>query len=99
MPDELSQRTTQEVIDDHLRLATENDVEADLERNVADDIVVLSGRGIFHGHAGVHELARQLLDEVPSGEWVYGARRFAGHGVRAFRPGRLDRQEQQKENR
>jgi len=78
MPDELSQRTTQEVIDDHLRLATENDVEADLERNVAEDIVVLSGRGMFHGHAGVHELARQLLDEVPSGEWVYGARRFAG---------------------
>ena len=50
MADELSRRSTQEVIDDHLRLATENDVEADLERNVAEDIVVLSGRGIFHGH-------------------------------------------------
>jgi hypothetical protein len=78
MADELSQRTTQEVIDDHLRLAAENDVEADLERNVAEDIVLLSGRGVFRGHNGVRELARQLIGEVPNGEWVYGARRFAG---------------------
>src|SRR3954468_2652062 len=73
-----SRRTTQEVFDDHLRLAAENDLEADLERNVAAGIVMLTGRGIFHGHEGVPELARQLMEEVPSGEWEYQQRLVAG---------------------
>jgi hypothetical protein len=75
---ELSRRTTQEVLDDHLRLADELDLEADLERNVAEGIVILTGRGLFHGHAGVRELARQLMEEVPSGEWTYHQRLVAG---------------------
>jgi hypothetical protein len=68
---ELSRRTTREVLDDHLRLAAEGDLEGDLERNVAEDIAILTGRGLFRGHAGVRELARQLMEEVPSGEWNY----------------------------
>lgn len=76
--DDLSRRRTEEVLDDHLRLAAENDFEGDLERNVAPDIVVLTGRGIFHGFDGVRELADQLMEEVPSGEWRYVQRRVAG---------------------
>jgi hypothetical protein len=76
--DALSRRTTQEVLDDHLRLATEGDLEGDIERNVAENIVMLTGRGLFHGHAGVRELARQLMEEVPSGEWRYVQRLVAG---------------------
>ena len=76
--DALARRTAQEVLDDHLRLAAELDLDGDLERNVAEDIVILSGRGVFHGHAGVRELARQLMDEVPSGEWVYGSQLVEG---------------------
>jgi hypothetical protein len=71
MHDDLAGRSAQEVLDDHLQLAADGDLDGDLVRNVADDIVVLTGRGVFHGHDGVRELARQLMEEVPSGEWVY----------------------------
>jgi hypothetical protein len=69
--DDLSTRSTQEVFDDHLRLAAEGKLELDMERNVADDIVVLTGRGIFQGKAGVEHLGRELMQEIPNGEWVY----------------------------
>lgn len=68
---ELSARSTREVFEDHLRLADAGDLDGDLARNVAEDVVVLSGRGVFRGHDGVRELARQLMDEVPSGRWTY----------------------------
>jgi hypothetical protein len=55
---DLAARSTREVFEDHLRLAEENDLEGDLERNVAEDVVMLTGRGVFRGHAGVCELAR-----------------------------------------
>jgi hypothetical protein len=68
---DLAGRSAREVLDDHLRLAAEGDLDGDLARNVADDVVMLTGRGVFRGHEGVRELARQLMEEVPSGEWVY----------------------------
>ena len=71
IPAELAARTTREVFEDHLRLAAEGEFEQDLARNVAEDIVVLTSRGIFRGHAGVRELARQLMEEIPSGRWTY----------------------------
>ena len=74
----LDRRSAAEVFDDHLRLARENDFERDLERNVAPDITVLTGRGVFRGHPGVRELARQLIEEVPNGEWRYGQRLVDG---------------------
>lgn len=60
---QLATRTTREVVEDHLRLAAVPDgFEADLARNV----VVLPGRGVFRGIPGVRELARQLMSEIPS---------------------------------
>jgi hypothetical protein len=67
----LSNRSTREVLDDHLHLADENALEEDLARNVAEDIAMLTGRGVFRGHDGVRELARQLMEEIPSGRWTY----------------------------
>ena len=68
---DLRTRTTREVLDDHLRLADEGALEEDLARNVAPGVVVLTGRGVFRGHDGVRELARQLMTEIPSGRWTY----------------------------
>ena len=79
--DALDDRSAREVFDDHLRLAAEGEFDADLTRNVAEDIVVLSGRGTFRGHAGVRELARQLMEEVPNGEWNYGTRLVEGRAA------------------
>ncbi|MGY1603174.1 nuclear transport factor 2 family protein [Geodermatophilus sp. SYSU D00815] len=75
---DLRTRTTREVLDDHLRLADEGAVEEDLARNVADDVVVLTARGVFHGHDGVRELARQLYEEIPSGRWTYVSTQVSG---------------------
>lgn len=68
---QLAWRTAREVLDDHLRLAHEGKLEEDIARNVAEDCVVLIGRGVFRGHDGVRELAHMLMEEVPSGEWNY----------------------------
>lgn len=59
-------------------MAAAGDLESDLERNVAEDVVVLCGRGTFRGHDGVRELARQLMDEVSNGRWNYVTRLVEG---------------------
>src|SRR5215218_8608345 len=69
--EDLSSRTAQEVLDDHLNLAEnwggkvgfERGLEEDLRRNSSEDIVILINRGTFHGHEGVRQLA-QMLGEV-----------------------------------
>lgn len=70
--DDLSSRTAQEVLDDHLNIANnwvgepfERILDEDLRRNVADDIVILINRGVFRGHVGVRQLAWMLAEELP----------------------------------
>jgi hypothetical protein len=70
--DDLSRRTAREVLDDHLGIANqwvggdfEEVLAADLRRNVAEDIVILLNRGVFHGHDGVRQLAMMLAEELP----------------------------------
>jgi hypothetical protein len=72
--EDLSARTAQEVLDDHLKLnehfGAEEDwrrsVEEDIRRNVSEDVVILINRGTFRGHEGVRELARMLGEELPN---------------------------------
>jgi hypothetical protein len=82
--DDLSARTAQQVLDDHLNLAEhwggeggfERGLEEDLRRNVSEDVVILINRGTFHGHEGVRQLAHmlwQLLPEHRSFEYTYRA--------------------------
>jgi ribosomal protein S13 len=79
--EDLSNRTAQEVLDDHLNLAEyweaengaqpiteeaiEQAVEKDMRRNVSEDIVILINRGTFRGYEGVRHLARMLIEELP----------------------------------
>jgi hypothetical protein len=82
--DDLSARTAQQVLDDHLNLAEtwggeggfERMLEVDLERNLSKDIVVLINRGTFRGHEEYRELAKMLGEELPehrSFEYTYRA--------------------------
>lgn len=64
-------RSTREVLDDHLRLADAWDFETDLKRNFADEIVLLTGYGIFRGIDGVREKVRLLNEHLPGGRWTY----------------------------
>jgi hypothetical protein len=71
MSPDLRSRSTEEVFEDHLRLAKEHNFEDDVERNVSPDIVVLERRGIFRGRDGVRELALLLMEELPNAPYVY----------------------------
>ena len=67
----IAARTAREVLDDHLRLANAWDFETDLARNFSEDIVLLTGYGIFRGIAGVREKVRLLGEHLPGGRWTY----------------------------
>jgi len=82
--EDLSSRTTQEVLNDHLNLAEnwggevgfERGLEEDIRRNHSKGIVVLISRGTFHGHEGYRQLAGMLGEELPehrSFEYTYTA--------------------------
>lgn len=70
---DLTIRSTLEVLEDHLGLAQgwteagqfQRSLEEDLQRNNAEDIVVIMARGIFRGHDGVRYLANALAEELP----------------------------------
>lgn len=65
--DDLRRRNAQQVLDDHLRLRQEGDLEGDLRRNYAEDVVVLTSRDTARGHDGVRSFARLLYEAVS--EW------------------------------
>jgi hypothetical protein len=67
----LEDRTASEVLDDHLALAAAGDWQTDLERNVADDIVVLTGFGVFEGRDQVRILAELLDAQLPNARFEY----------------------------
>ena len=67
-------RSTQQVVDDHLRLAMEGELEQDLARNYAQDVVVLSNWGVEHGHDGARRLAQLLQAQLPDSTFAYRLR-------------------------
>ncbi len=71
-------RTTRQVFEDHLRIGTEGSVEEDIERNYASTVVILSGDGVRHGHAGLREQAAKLQGELPNCTFHYGTQLVEG---------------------
>jgi hypothetical protein len=69
--EDLAARTAKEVLDDHLALAAAGDWRTDLDRNVADDIVVLTGFGAFEGRDQVRVLAELLDAQLPRAQFEY----------------------------
>lgn len=63
-------RSTREVFEDHLRHRMEHDLEADLH-NYAPDCVILTGYGVYRGHAGVRESGEILGTDIPNGAYTY----------------------------
>ena len=65
------QRTTKEVLQDHLDLAQRGDLDADIPRNFDPDCVLMTSYGTFRGHAGVREAAELLVCQMGSGGYHY----------------------------
>jgi hypothetical protein len=68
---ERATRTTWEVFEDHLTTAATGDVEADIARNYAPDVVLLTGIGVLHGHDGVRRSRSVLRDDVGDATYEY----------------------------
>ena len=71
-------RSAAEVFDDHLRLRQEGDLDNDLARNYAEDVVLLTGFGVFRGHDGVRSAAARLRRQVPGSRYAYRVRLVEG---------------------
>lgn len=55
----------------HLNEGKHGTVDDDLPRNYAEDVVILTGRGVYHGHDGMRQLAQMLRDELPQMRFQY----------------------------
>jgi SnoaL-like domain len=73
---------TADVFEDYLSLVQAGDVETDIARNVAPDIVLLTSYGVFRGLDGVRKAAALLDRQVGRTEYIYRARLW--HGELAF---------------
>ena len=52
------------VLDEHLACRERGDLDEDLRHHYAEDVVVLTPKGAFHGHDGVREAAEELYKAV-----------------------------------
>jgi hypothetical protein len=71
-------RSTREVFEDHLRESVEGAVENDLARNYAEDVVILTGRGVYRGHDGIRRLAQLLQEQLPGCTFHYITKEVEG---------------------
>lgn len=71
-------RSPHEVFEAHLQENETGTVESDLRQNYADDVVVLTGHGTFHGHDGMRELNRRLQEALPGATYTYETQRVEG---------------------
>lgn len=75
-------RSTREVFEDHLHQGRYGDVETDLDRNYAADVVLLTSFGVFHGHDGLREANKLLNEHLPNARFNYQTHLL--HGEIAF---------------
>jgi hypothetical protein len=67
----MAKRSTEEVFADHLQLRKQGDVEADIQRNFAEDVVIVSEFGTFHGRDGIRQSNDLLHQQLPSKNYTY----------------------------
>ncbi len=71
-------RSTEEILDDHIRLRMEGKLEDDLARNYHPEVAVLTRDGVWHGHDGIRECAAGLKQWVPDAEFTITRKRVLG---------------------
>lgn len=64
-------RSTQEVVDSHLQLRKDGALEEDITNNYADDVILLTGTGMFTGHDGVRKSASELDRYLGESDFQY----------------------------
>lgn len=88
-----AKRSTEEVLDDHPRCRSAGDIERDLERNYATDVVILSSTRAAEGHDAARWFHAILRNHVP-GDFEFPVKHIRGPYAfiewRAREPGRSD---------
>ena len=70
-------RTTRDVFEDHLHLREVGNLDEDLRRNYAGDIVLLCSFGVLRGHDAIPESARRLGLQLPGAKFRFTTRQVA----------------------
>lgn len=65
----LSERSVQQVFDDHLQLRLQGRLEEDLARNYASDVVLLTVNSNACGHDALRNSAKRLREQLPSAKF------------------------------
>ena len=78
MLSETNDRSSEEVLDNHLRLRKQKDTAEDICLDYAGDAVLLSGRGAFRGHEDVRRSAKLLERELLGATYEYCTRLVEG---------------------
>ncbi|HEV3475647.1 MAG TPA: nuclear transport factor 2 family protein [Actinomycetota bacterium] len=74
----MGERSPKEILEEHWALAEAGNLEEDVARNYADDVVFLTGFGTYHGHDGARALHRRLAERVPDLRLIYRTRLVHG---------------------
>lgn len=74
----VNDRGAKEVLEDHWALADEGNLEEDLARNYAEDVVFLTGFGTHHGYDAARALYRRLSQLLPDARFEYRTRLVHG---------------------
>jgi len=67
----MTERSTEEVFADHLELCKQGDLEADIQRNFAEDVVIVSEFGTSHGRDGVRQSNDLLHQQLSTKNYTY----------------------------
>jgi SnoaL-like domain len=78
IPEDAIGRSADEVFEDHLRLRSQGDLETDLQRNYADDVVLLCELGALKGRAAIRKSARRLGLQLPDAEFQFPTKLVEG---------------------
>jgi hypothetical protein len=74
----VTSRSTIEVLEDHLERRRRGDIDGDLERNYARDVVLLCEHGVFKGHAAIRNSAKALIDQLPDACYQFPLKQIHG---------------------
>jgi hypothetical protein len=73
-----NERSAEEVLDEHLAISLSGDIEEDLSRNYAPEVVVVSNWGVGRGHDGMRRLGQLLRRQLPDCAFTYRLRMVEG---------------------
>lgn len=78
----LARRRPREVLEDHIRLRLAGDLEQDLQRNYAEDVLLLTSNSCMRGHDALRISAARLREELSHARFDIEVLQVAGdHGL------------------